>query len=60
MSATTESAGTIKFWSEGLPFQGIKKTGNDTSTIKYWTDGLPEQAIFPPDAATFVFIGRFF
>lgn len=50
MAAAT-GTGTMKYWIDGLPFQGIPEVGNGTSGLKFWIDGLPQQAIFPPSGA---------
>lgn len=60
MAAPTDSSGTMKYWIDGLPFQGIQKSGNDAGTMKFWNDGLPGQDMFPQSGNSFVFIGRFF
>lgn len=45
MAAPTDSSGTEKYWSDGLPFDGVNKAGNDPGTEKFWFDGLPEMPL---------------
>ena len=48
MSAPTDASGTIKYWFNGLPFEGVNKTGNDNGTMKFWFNGLPGEPLFAP------------
>ena len=40
----------LKYWFNGLPFQGLKSASADTDTLTYWFNGQPEQALFPEPA----------
>lgn len=37
----TPATGGTKYWFNGLPLDGLERTGYDTGTAKYWFNGLP-------------------
>jgi hypothetical protein len=45
-------SGTMKYWRDGLPFNGIDPGGRSGVDFLYWLDGLPSSLLFPfPTAA---------
>lgn len=45
--AASSDTGSQTYWFNGLPAEGLDKTGNDPGTQKFWLDGLPAEYIFP-------------
>lgn len=45
MAAPVDSSGTLTYWLDGIPFDGLSKVGNDAGTINFWADGQPAQAL---------------
>ena len=46
MSAPSDSSGTLKYWLDGEPFNGIQVNNNDPGTAVFWLDGEPDNTLF--------------
>lgn len=45
--AASDPAGGQKFWFNGIPFQGVAKSGTDPTGLKFWFNGVPFDSIIP-------------
>lgn len=37
----SDPAGGQKFWFNGIPYDGVARSGIDTTGVKYWFNGIP-------------------
>ena len=40
-------ANTMKYWFNGLPFEGVEIAANASGTCKFWFNGLPAEHVIP-------------
>jgi hypothetical protein len=45
--AATDPLGGQKFWFNGVPYQGVRKSGNETGGVKFWFNGAPVAFLLP-------------
>ena len=45
MAAPTDSSGTMTYWFNGQPIEGVQTT-NDNGTMAYWFNGVPGEYLF--------------
>lgn len=41
-----------KFWFNGIPYDGLPKTGIDTGSQKYWFNGIPVDTLTATSGST--------